>query len=232
MSPLKVTFEINGPIVMPVRPLHLDALLAYIYTQSRLFMLEAPYTQDDILALADDLPLARTGEGENWVYKASALQPSGFMEHSSRCFTTRHSADNIATAMAEQTIVNKRDKLPHPHMSHKGKVDLTRGHVRNSLLYHPVTMVDNMEAFCIGDKDAIIDSFSSGHITHLGKMRRMGFGLIKSISVVDDTDAEKHWKKRVRPFEESGDIPVSSPLRPPYWLKEKEHLCFVPSNLI
>lgn len=232
MSPLKITFQINGPIVMPVNPLHLDALLAYIYTQSRLFLLEEPYTQEDILALADDLPLARAGKGESWVYKASALQPAGPMEHSSRFFTTRHSPENLATSMANKTIVNKRDKLPHPHMSHKGKVDLARGHVRNSLLYHSVTMVESMEAYCIGDKDAIIDSFSSGHITHLGKMRRMGFGLIQSISVEEDELAITQWKNRVRPNEEPGDIPISSPMRPPYWLKEKENLCFMPSDLI
>lgn len=216
---------------MPSRPLHLDALLAYAYTQSRLFLLEEPYSQEEMIALADNLPFEQCGTGDEWVYKASALQPTGRMEHSSRFITTRHSASRMASAMANKTIINKRDRLPHPHMSHKGKVDFTRGHVRNSLLYNPVTMVDSMEAFCIGDKETIIDNLSSGHITHLGKMRRMGFGLIQSISVVNDPLAETKWKNRVRHFEEEGDIQVSSPLRAPYWLKANEHLCFMPASI-
>lgn len=232
MEPLKITFEINGAMVLPDRPLHLDALLAYVYTQSRMFMLEAPYSKDDLIALGEDLPIERAGEGDNWFYKASALQPVGKLEHTSRFMTTRHSDVGLAEAMAKKEVVNRRDTLPHPHMSHKSVVDLSRGALRNSLIYQHIAVVDKMVSYCIGDKDSLINDLSSGYITHLGKMRRMGLGLIKSISVEVDEEAKVKWQERVRPYAIEGDIQVSSPIRAPYWSKEKDTLCFMPSYLI
>lgn len=232
MTPLKITFTLGSPICLPNRPLHLDALLAYINTQKSLFMLNESSTREDLLALADDLPFKRYEKDGKWVYMASALQPRGSMEKSSRFFTKRNNVGDLCQAMASGQVLNKRDKLPHPKMSHAGQLDFNRGHQRNSLMYHPVANVDAMEAYCVGDKDLVCEAFNQGYLTHLGKLRRLGMGFIKEIDISEDESAKENWKCRVKPFEDEGDVQIISPLNPPYWEGRNNTLCFMPSELI
>ncbi|APE04167.1 hypothetical protein BM526_19555 (plasmid) [Alteromonas mediterranea] len=232
MEPLKITFELGSAICLPRHPLHLDALIAYINTQKGLITLDEPYSRDALMALADDLPFACYGDGEDWVYKASALQPVGDLKHTSRFFTNKNDKTGIATAVKNDQIQLKRQVSALEKMSHAGQLDFNRGHQRNALIYHSITYVEKMEAYCIGDKDLLQEALSSGHLTHLGKLHRMGFGFIKHITIEECEEAKTKWKNRVKPFEEKGDIPVTSPIRPPYWDLEAKTLSFMPSELI
>ena len=220
MTPLKITFTLGSPICLPNRPLHLDALLAYINTQKSLFMLDESATREDLLALADNLPFKRYEKCGDWVYMASALQPKGSIEKSSRFFTKRNDVDALCKSMASGQVLDKRDKLPYPKMSHAGQLDFNRGHQRNSLMYHPVA------------KELLCEAFKHGHLTHLGKLRRLGMGFIKEIDISVDESAKENWKCRVKPFEEEGDVQITSPLRPPYWEGRNNTLCFMPESLI
>lgn len=232
MEPLKITFELGSVICLPKHPLHLDALLAYINTQKGLITLEEPHSREALLALADDLPFERYGKGEEWIYKASALQPVGDLLHSSRFYTNRHDKGTIGSGVKSNQIQLKRQAAALEKMSHAGQLDFNRGHQRNALVYHNITYVEKMEAYCVGDKALIEEALSSGYLTHLGKLHRMGFGFIKQVEVEVCTDANHMWKQRVKPFEEDGDVPITSPLRPPYWDMGTKTLCFMPTNLI
>ncbi|WP_338853799.1 type IV CRISPR-associated protein Csf3 (plasmid) [Alteromonas macleodii] len=232
MEPLKITFELGSAICLPKYPLHLDALIAYINTQKGLITLEEPHSRKALLALADDLPFERHGDGEDWIYKASALQPVGDLKHSSRFYTNRHDKASIASAVKNNQIQLKRQAASLEKMTHAGQLDFNRGHQRNALVYHNITYVDKMEAYCIGDKLLLEEALSSGHLTHLGKLHRMGFGFIKQVEIKVCSEANELWKQRVKPFEEKGDMSVSSPLRPPYWDIGTKTLCFMPVNLI
>lgn len=213
MTPIKVVFRFSSPVVVDSEyPIHLDALLAWARVNEAE---EAKATSPWLLQ--DDLPLARAGNGDDWVWQASRL-----------CFT----------AAAPRQIVNQQRKCDPEryYRDHKeGYWRATRsdkpptinplsGQFRAYQFYVSTQWMDRAEAWCVGDIDRVRRLLS--RITHVGKMGRNGFGLISSLEIEIDDSAHEAWKLRALPKDVEGisNVPYVSALTPPrapYWEKTR-----------
>jgi CRISPR type IV-associated protein Csf3 len=235
MEPLKITFNLVGDMVYPTMPLHLDALLAYAVTQDNLVTLDEGASHEDLLALGDNLPIERHIQDGKWVYKASALMPDDNMTHSRYFFTQRQDLDDMVRRAAKGEVHLGRYKgEPLEPMSHKMKLDLTRGPQRNLLGYYSTTSISRLVAYCVADKEFLEEYLiESGWITHIGSRRRQGHGQISNVKIESDPNANELWKKRVKPFAlDDSDTPIFATCSPPYWDKTKKQSAFIPITLI
>jgi CRISPR type IV-associated protein Csf3 len=95
---------------------------------------------------------------------------------------------------------------------------------------YPTLTVPEARAWCVGDRARITELL--GSLTHLGKLRRLGFGRIGSIEIVDDAEPERHrWNIRTLP-----DAPVPNRhmgqdnLRAPYWDRTRREFITAPAT--
>lgn len=242
MSPLKITFRIRGGLVSPPYPMHLDALLAYAITQVSLNPddPEAPASVAALREIATRLPLARHDEAGQWVWKASALMPIGTIRHETRFFTQRLDKKLFATHIGAGRVTQGRFR-PDPTVApgldmkpYQGAIDTLRGAHRNLLGYYPVLDVEELECWCVGDRDEIQDYLvDRGLVTHLGARRRDGHGEITNVSIVPDQAAMDLWKIRVRPWAMlDDDAPIQAAWQAPYWAAENKGSAYCPTCLI
>ena len=215
-EPLKITFRFASPVVVDSEyPVFLDGLLAYAA------VLEAKEKNDEnAWAKSEELPLAKAGDGADWVFKASRL---------------------VFTPLANREIVNMQRKSSpemfyddynsglwgHPKLkegAHRNPptINTMSGQFRAYQYYVSTQWMDNAVAWCVGNKEEIERLLAT--LSHVGKMGRNGFGLIESITVEHEPDAETKWALRVLPVGIAGVsgteyVPVSSPPRAPYWDK-------------
>lgn len=234
MEPLKITFTLANDMVYPAMPLHLDALLAYAVTQDNLVTLGDNPSPDDLLALSEDMPIAKHEQDGQWVYKASALAPEGLMTHSRHFFTQRQDPAKMAALIVNGKVQYNRYKGEAlPPLSHKMKLDLTRGAQRNLLGYYSITNVPTMTAYCVADRDFVEEYLiDSGWITHIGGRRRQGLGRLARVDIETCDAAQTLWQNRVKPFAlHEDDTPIIATCRPPYWEKANQQPAFIPALL-
>lgn len=218
MQPLKVTFIFASPVVMENEyPLHLDALLSWARVQEAGEQgLENPWKIG-----SEDLPLARAGEGDSWVWQASKLV---FTPKTPRELINmqRKSDPSAYYADFDQNLWSN-DKTPKPPEKRKlpPTINTQSGQHRAYQYYVAYQWMEKAEAWCVGDADRVKSMLE--RLTHIGKRGRGGFGLISSVNVepCQETDL---WKLRVLPGSVPGldgieYAPVMSPPRAPYWDK-------------
>ena len=118
---------------------------------------------------------------------------------------------------------------------HALKIDTKRGSQKNILAYYPTTECRRLVAYCIGDKTLLDEALNEwGHISHIGAKRRMGHGLIQSISIEDDDTALTAWQKRTMPWPLCDDVvPMRCTTQNPYFDKTKvKDGCFLTVKVV
>lgn len=234
LRPLKVTFELDTPMMVAAYPIHLDALLAFAVTKSAMSGMSMEGVPDSsIRALASELPFARHEQNGEWVWKASALIPEVEGEQSVRMWTRKTNTSDFARRAAAGTLdISTRTKNALASgVMYAGTIDTSRGLLKNQFEFYPVKEVFQLSAWCIGDIDLIETLLApeSGFITHLGKRGRIGHGRIRSVEVEECLQANEKWKLRVLPWAESeAYAPIHAACRAPYWAIENRQPAFVP----
>ena len=222
MQPLKVTFTLSHPVVFDNEySIHLDALLAWARVQDAIETgCLNPWPE------GDDLPLARIGQGADWVWKASRLfftpeTPRELinMQRKSDPEMFYKDFDEGLWAIRNKASGIVSGKTPP-------KINTQSGQFRAYQYYVSAQWMSKTEAWCIGDFDkvkALLD-----RITHIGKMGRAGFGTVADVAV--EVDQEANWKWALRPLPmdvvppvdvECEYAPVITTSRAPYWDKLK-----------
>lgn len=241
-TPLKIIFEMDTPMVPPSGyPLHLDALLAYAITQQHLGEMaqgfKTPVPDMRLRELAHNLPLEKSGdEGDNWVWKASALIPVEMGDHAIRLWTRKTDpydyAERVKDGRMEISTSSKNALEQGKKYAHA--IDTVRGILKNYFQFYQVASIRKMEAWCVGGRDAIEELLApeSGLLTHLGKRSRIGHGRIRSVTVEPCPDAVEQWKQRVLPWQEKGYLPVQAAFRPPYWASENRQTAYCPPVIL
>lgn len=234
LRPLKVTFLLDTPMMVSAYPIHLDALVAFAMTKSAIAGMNMEALPDScIRALAAELPFERQGQGEEWVWKASALIPEVEGEQSVRMWTRKTNTSDFAAKVASGVMdISARTKNALASgVMYAGAIDTSRGLLKNQFEFYPVKEIFQLTAWCIGDIDLIdyLLAPESGLITHLGKRGRIGHGRIRSVEVEEHPLAEERWKIRVLPWAESeAYVPIHAACRAPYWAIENRQAAFVP----
>ena len=241
MEPLKITFEVSGGFVPPPYPLHLDALIAYAVTQAGLDPSnpELPTDIVSLRAMSSDLPFEKYEQDGEWVWKASALMAEGRINHTSRFFTQRMDkaeyADLVGSGVVQMGRYQPDKGLPPgaDMKPYQNSIDSARGPFRNMLDFYPLTEVESLVAWCVGDRDAIEDWLvHSGHVSHLGARRRAGHGFVKSVKIESCPEAADMWNVRVRPWQmREDDEKIQAAWKPPYWAAENKGKAYCPTIL-
>ena len=101
LAPLKVTFMLDTPMVPSAYPIHLDALVAYALTQTKLAAMdETVQSNESIRQLAEELPFAKETRDGEWVWQASALVPEVVGEQAVRMWTRKTNVYDYASRAA------------------------------------------------------------------------------------------------------------------------------------
>lgn len=237
LSPLKIIFRLGTPMVPSAYPIHLDALVAYALTRSRLGEIDDGADADEnVRVLASRLPFAKHEQDGEWVWKASALIPVGVKERSVRMWTRKTNAYDFAVRAANNGLmIGARTKnMLDAGVKFAGGIDTARGLLKNQFDFYPVEAVSEMHAWCIGDINEIeaLLAPESGLLTHLGKRSRVGHGQIESVDIEVCEEATQKWRDRVLPWRENEHcVPIQAAFRPPYWAAENRGNAFVPVTL-
>ena len=208
MTPLRLEFWLNSPMVAPERPLHLDALVAHAAFRSA-ERAEAP----DPLAAIEELPLGElhSPAEQRGVWQASQLHLEQvgalYWDH----YTRRHEISAWADAKEKG----------HWH-GNKNKISLGTGPQKSYLLYQPLINVSRAVSWCIGDEDTLRVLLES-EIHSLGRNGRAGFGRIAKIEIVPcPADEQEFWRRRSLPldldqYKLPGHFLCTANFRAPYW---------------
>ncbi|WP_447410695.1 hypothetical protein, partial [Clostridium perfringens] len=77
------------------------------------------------------------------------------------------------------------------------KIDTQRGTFKQLFKFYPVRQVSKATAWCIGDEEELGNLLdpASGIVTALGAKARMGHGMVRSFSIVEDREALERWQQ-------------------------------------
>jgi len=228
MQPLHIRFDLVSPLAaFDKRPSYLDGLLSGALGEK----LVAEIGGDDGSAGRDpfqealDLSkfIADVEIGGERVWKASRLFPS--WTGPLHWWTMTRKTDPLVYKQGQESGLVK---------SNRASVDLNSGQERNYFWYLPIREASHLDAWCVGDRDAILSLVSS--VRSVGKYRKNGFGLVSQVRVTPDPDADIKWRWRPLPDgadECEGDpdvtyVPSFETLRPPYWDALARKKCRIP----
>lgn len=226
MEPLRLTWTLATPLASGAFPIHLDALVAYAVTEDALRAGADPALK--VRELSNDLPLQRAnGEAGAWCWKASALRGKT-RAHSMRMWVRKTDPCDLADRIDRNQIVGRWRRAAKDANGREVfapfayAIDLQRGVLKNHFQFFPVRHVHTLEAWCIGDRDRLLELLdpSAGLITGIGPRVRSGFGRVLAFSIERDEVAEQHWMQRVLPWEAPGTVAIQAAHKPPYWAPE------------
>lgn len=216
VTPIEVTARLAGPVCLPSGYVALDAILTY---QAALRLgklaLDASHCSE-----MPDIPIAMSDCGAFYLSSFSTGTP---VAHETQ-YTNR------------RPIIAEAQMLAEPKCK---RIDISVGANKGYRIPRQVTHYENDELrwWAVGDRDGIADLLAG--VSHLGKRRGVGLGRVRE------------W--RVEPCESWGEgFPVvrdGKPLRtlpvdhaaasgarsgygtllPPYWDRQLEELCLLPS---
>jgi CRISPR type IV-associated protein Csf3 len=210
MEPLRVEFKFANLVSISDQPLHLDGLLAWAAVEQA-----RRDGEEDLDRAAVTLPLLRRGDPKVWC--ASALTFDYLTPPSFRMLVRKTDVEDYAEAISSGRIklAKSRDQLP-----------VMSGPLRDHLVPYSVRQADRALAWCLGDVESVRALLAE--IRHVGRYGRMGYGLVTSISVEQDVEAEWKWKLRHLPWREEGYLPCIGNYRAPYWDKATMTEVFAP----
>ena len=212
MVPLKISIYLASPkCIDSDYPIHLDGLLAWcVKEEAESIGHENPWEASNNLSHL--LATEKTPGSDEWVWKASAIK---------------------FTPISEPFWINMVRTLNHADFAEFQRKGLFRqkrsylqsgsGQDRNYQLFMPYQWFSKGEAWCVGDKELIIEMLS--RVATIGKQGRNGFGQVAKIEVEESDEALDLWKLRFLPRNINGAkgveyFPSVTRLHPPYWKNE------------
>jgi CRISPR type IV-associated protein Csf3 len=206
MTPFKVSWQLNQPVCLSDRPLHLDALLAWVRVQEAInWGLGAV----EALATQEELPLEFAAKHGDWVWKASALlfkfRTAPFLVP----MTRKTDLQELAFGRG-QIMTTARNRIMQG-----------TGVFRDYDLRIACQWVDKVDAYGVGDLHAVRRLLEQ--VPALGRLVRNGWGTISDMQINKDGEALEKWRYRTLPgsfeatqWHRSG----MGAVRPPYWRRE------------
>ena len=207
MQAFVVRWRLSTPMVVPERPLHLDALLASARVDAHL---RDGKPLEEALLEQENLPLAKAdGPDGSWVWKASQLLFQPVSPPTNVQMTRRMDVDVMA-ADRERVFTSRRQT-----------VRIGTGPFRNYDLRFPVQWQGGVTAYGVGKIEVVGNLLAT--VNSLGRLRRNGWGRIAALSVDPALPGEAdHWKQRTLPLSFLPQAlpahqPTQGTCRPPYW---------------
>lgn len=201
MQPLHIEWKLERPMVVPKFPVHLDALLARARVE------EAFTAQEENPYLSQTyLPLESAGQ----VWKASMLTFEYLSEPMMVQFIRKFDLEALSLGKDSEYFG-----------SNIGMFSSGTGKYKAFDLRMQVQWVNKAQAWCIGDRDRIIELLST--IPCISKKSCNSYGKVKSFTVTEAEEAIERWKYRVLPQGSGLELPevqyatCFQTITAPYW---------------
>lgn len=213
MEPLRIEFNLTGPWCPPHGGVHLDGLVAWAVKEEALRNARVANSSDiDYAALIADLPFEKHEGPNGWCWKASKLQVIGYREQERRYLTAKTPVIDMALAIGDRIVEEKGG----------ANIDTVRGLGKNAALFYTLEHAAKVEAYCIGDRDALVELLQE--VPAIGMKTRLGHGSLRPYDdgnlfrIIGDESAHENWKRRNAPDRLLEDmIPAVGRFQPPYW---------------
>lgn len=186
MKPLRIEMKLAGPIARPASPIHLDSLIAH-----RLVARDLPTDAliSDIRAAIADLPLERREIGGDWVWAASTIAFDWISPPMQQFAVKAVRPYDVAEKLNSGIISNMRDN---------SMINTASGPLKSATYAYEQQWASRAVAYCIGDEAELTALL--GDLDQLGAKRRLGYGRVTEVAIVEDSRAETLWKHRNLPF--------------------------------
>jgi CRISPR type IV-associated protein Csf3 len=162
----------------------------------------------------ESLPLARIGDGADWVWQASALHIT-------------YAADPTTVSMARpfQYFDWVSDMGTAWARTKKNAISQGSGPMKAFLMKQNIAWVRQCTAWCVGERDQVASLLEG--LNAIGPLVRNGWGRIAEVKVVSDPDGATRWNRRILPLSLSAHKTDehalgTSVLRAPYWERSRE----------
>lgn len=212
-TPIKVTFRLRTPMVVPSTQKSLDSLLSW----ARVNMAEY-HGHDNPWINQHDIGVGVHQVGEDWCHMASNLIYTWASEHDQIHYTKKQSIGEYADAW-QALVLKKRPSF-----------DGTSGLTRAGTYMHPIRWVERIEAFAmVADMDHFRQLLP--WITHIGKLHHKDYGAVCGFDMVESPEAQMHWANRILPVgssEAKDHADGVGCLRSPYWKRENFQRVLIP----
>lgn len=233
MRPIRITAHLAGGLAVNLgEGITIDSPLAYAVLLERggEAFFDAHPANDELARTSAEpdpaLPLAVHREGDLWLYQASLAEVHG--HHGT---DLRHWNKRFDDALAQAYI----DALD---LTRRTKVNTASGEFK---AYHQpiyIELVERLVWYAVGDPEEVRRLLTE-HVTHLGKKRNRGCGVVMGWEVEPWEGRPDRWL-----WQEDGDLARAVPTamrpgwtgevawagyRPPYWLAAHQTWCAVPT---
>lgn len=239
-TPLRITMELETPLVYPSRPIHLDAILTRVVSDE-LFPGKIDRQPQEYIEIP--LPLEKT-QGQKPVWKASCAYRLG---KSMRMmdFWVRRPFNDYEPYRAQKVVWSAGifgDKpVPAPgtyiilEPATGPYVDVASGGFKAFYESREIITVTKLIFHAVGNRQEVERLLS--RVSSIGKKRSIGFAKVKSVIVEEIEEDFSLFDKNGRParYLPMVDFPEDirarvepAPPRPPYWSVEDLSLCWAP----
>lgn len=237
MKRLKITFELQSPVLVPNgMPIHLDGLLAFAATQRRLTEIdhgERPCPPDTLAGMRSLGDLTGILDyDERGVFKASCLMLQDQHAIGQVVMIRRTDIESmVARADFDRDGSQAIYLGARPGLRGRDKISLDSGLLRNLMTYFPSVHAKSAVAYCIGDQAAIESLLSDIH--SIGRKNNLGYGLIRAITIAE-TECDE-WMMRNLTWDASTPsrkyIKSTGNIAAPYWDVTQRRSVWVPVDL-
>jgi CRISPR type IV-associated protein Csf3 len=169
-----------------------------------------------------DMPFEKYEGVNGWCWKASMLQVIGKTGMSLRYITNKTPVHAMAHDMDRGIVSSKGPAV----------IDTVRGHAKNGQATYPLEWASGLQAWCIGDVDAL--QHYLGQFDGIGYKQIRGHGTLAPLDgslvrITVDESAHDKWKQRNLPdmlLDAQACFADACALHPPYW--QNRHVGWVP----
>lgn len=208
MEPVRVTFQMRTPMVVPYGDKHLDAVLSWAAVQRSEF-----HGEDDPWDHQHDIGVARHVVGDAWCFQASRLQFEWIGPRSQLHYIKRSKLEDYADAHMNGLL----DRRP--------AFDAQRGSTKAGSYLVPMRWASSVTGYAMVENMEIFRRLLNW-VTHIGKLRHKDMGAVAAVEIATDPAATERWSIRNLPVGSSAasrHVPAVGALVSPYW-KRAQHV--------
>jgi len=213
IEPFHVRFVIGTAMRLPTHGIPLDSLLAFAAVEEATEM-----GHDTPLDAIHDLGLERyVADDGRWCHKASVLTLAAAQDTYNAQMTRPALVREYAGALDAGLISGRMDIL-----------SLGTGRYKAYLFSHPMGTCASAEAWGVGNVERV--RALASRIRSIGKLSRLGAGIVISQQIDLDDSAHTRWRNRAIPA--TNPVPGSALMQcgyqAPYWDTRLHGMCAVP----
>lgn len=214
-QPVRVTFALRTPMIVPSTDKMLDALLSNAAVEEATFN-----DHEDPFSVQHNIGLAKHHVGDQWCFMASNLHfewaGEGFPHH----YIKRAKLEDFVDAW-DKGVLKKRPSF-----------DASRGTTKAGSFIVPARWVHSITAFAVVED---MERFNAllPWVTHIGKLAHKDWGAVRHVSVDHDEVANTNWANRYLPAGSpcsNGHRKSIGGLASPYWLRTAHREILVPAT--